>query len=290
MGGDGGCLITRADCVKTKGYGFTKSSGGRYTNSLGEMANYVQMVSEDQGLGPHERRKQRMSSCWLSQQPLCDPVVACRLGNLYNKEAIINALLNKCVPKEIAHIRALKDVKQCQLTWVDAEDKKGCRHMVCPVSRNELDAGSSRAVLIWTSGAVISEKSLKELKMKECPLTSKAFDPDKDVIPLAPDLEELDKLRERLPSKKRKAPEGSVEASMVSESASSSSKISPETANDDTGSQAPADKDKPDKEKIKKSAKSEVFQSLFTADRPGMAGPRDAFGTPMYNRGAHMQK
>jgi len=109
MGGDGGCFITRADCVKTKGYGFTKASGGRFTNSLGEMANYVQLVSEDRGLGVLERHRLRMSHCFLSQEPLRDPVVACRLGNLYNKEALIGGLLSKSLPQELDHIRQLKE-------------------------------------------------------------------------------------------------------------------------------------------------------------------------------------
>eukprot|EP00443_Scrippsiella_acuminata_P035064 CAMPEP_0115367038 /NCGR_PEP_ID=MMETSP0270-20121206/105114_1 /TAXON_ID=71861 /ORGANISM="Scrippsiella trochoidea, Strain CCMP3099" /LENGTH=46 /DNA_ID= /DNA_START= /DNA_END= /DNA_ORIENTATION= len=46
-----------------------------------------------------------MTQCWLSQETLRDPVVACRLGNLYNKEALIGALLNKSVPQEVAHVR-----------------------------------------------------------------------------------------------------------------------------------------------------------------------------------------
>merc|ERR1719206_503841 len=103
------------------------------------MANYVQMVTEDRGLGTLERHRTRMSLCFLSQQELRDPVVACRLGNLYNKEALIGALLNKSVPEDIGHVRALKDVKQCAITWKEAENEEGRRRMVCPVSREDLD-------------------------------------------------------------------------------------------------------------------------------------------------------
>ncbi|CAE7366036.1 rtf2 [Symbiodinium pilosum] len=205
MGGDGGQVIDRATMVKTKGWGLTKGSGDRYAASLGEMNSYVQMIFEDRGLGTLERHRVRMSTCMISQEALRDPVVACKLGNLYNKEAVIAALLNRKMPEDLSHIRALKDVKQCMVTWAEAEKEEGQKRMVCPVSREDLDSGSSRAVLIWPSGAVISAKSLKEMKMKECPLTSKPFDADKDVIPLAPDGEELKKLRERLPTKKRKA-------------------------------------------------------------------------------------
>merc|ERR1719324_1373946 len=116
------------------------------------MANYVQMISEDRGLGTLERHRTRMSLCFLSQEDLRDPVVACRLGNLYNKEALIGALLNKNIPQHMSHIKKLSDVKNCLATWKQAE---------------------------------------------------------KDLVTLAPDEEELAKLRERLPAnaKKRKASE-----------------------------------------------------------------------------------
>merc|ERR1719356_2191288 len=107
--------------VRTKGYGLTKEAGGRYQNSLGEMNSYVQMVSEDRGMGSIQRRATRMSTCRISQEPLRDPVVACRLGDLYNKEALIGALLNKSMPSELSHVRALKDVKECRIAWKDVE-------------------------------------------------------------------------------------------------------------------------------------------------------------------------
>lgn len=39
------------------------------------------------------------------------PIVWCRLGFLYKKEAIINALMNKKIPVSFKHISSLKDVK-----------------------------------------------------------------------------------------------------------------------------------------------------------------------------------
>jgi hypothetical protein len=38
--------------------------------------------------------------------------VGCELGNFFNKEALIKALLEKNLPKEFSHIRELKDVKE----------------------------------------------------------------------------------------------------------------------------------------------------------------------------------
>eukprot|EP00931_Biecheleriopsis_adriatica_P100616 TRINITY_DN75895_c0_g1_i1.p1 TRINITY_DN75895_c0_g1~~TRINITY_DN75895_c0_g1_i1.p1 ORF type:complete len:309 (+),score=70.39 TRINITY_DN75895_c0_g1_i1:124-927(+) len=265
--------------VKTKGWGLTKGSGSRYANSLGEMNSYVQMVFEDRGLGTLELHRTRMTQCLISQQTLQEPVVACRLGNLYNKEAVIGALLNKTMPGSVSHVRALKDVKQCIISWAEAENEDGLRRMVCPVTREDLDNGSARAVVIWPSGAVISAKAVKEMKMKECPVTSKPFDPTKDVIPLAPQGEELQKLQERLPAKKRKA-----SAAAAAPATSSQAEEAEEVPGDEP------DKGEPDAKAAKKdpTKESDVYKRLFTKDREGLTGTRDAFGTPIYNRGSRV--
>jgi len=269
--------------VRCKGYGLTKErSGSVFSASLGEMNSYLQMVSEDRGLGHLERHAFRMSSCYLSQQPLKEPVVACKLGNLYNKEVLITHLLNKTVPKELSHIRALKDVKLCLITWKEAE-KEGRRRMVCPVSREDLDSGGSRAVIIWSSGALVSPKSLKELKLKECPVTNKAFDADKDVIPLAPEGEELERLRSRLPvvaAKKRKAADPTASASATTGEEATSASSSAATTEATSG--------KAQKTKEGEAAKTKdtkIYKDLFIKENKAFGGARDGFGTPAFNRG-----
>lgn len=272
MGGDGGQVIDRATMVRCKGYGLTKESGGRYNASLGEMSNYVQMVSEDRGLGALERHRTRMTQCWLSQETLRDPVVACRLGNLYNKEALIGALLNRSIPEEISHVRALKDVKPCVITWKAAEREDGKKHIVCPISREDLDNGSSRAVIIWPTGAIVSAKTLKELKLKECPVTNNPFDQEKDVLPLAPQGEELEKLRAQLPAqKKRKAVPADSELAPP---------VEPAKAKESADSKA----------RKLNAGKSETLKKLFTSGKPQHmhGGSRDGFGTPAYLRGANI--
>lgn len=301
MGGDGGQVIDRATMVKCKGIGLTKESGGRYNNSLGEMNSYLQIVPEDVGLGPVERRRVRMSQCFLSQQPLRDPIVACRLGNLYNKEAVINALLSKTMPSGLSHIKALKDVKQCQLTWAEGCDaaltlmtrvqEQGHRRMVCPMTKDDLDAGGARAILIWPSGAVVSAKFLKEMKANECPLSGKAFSPDSDTIQLAPNEDEFNKLFARLPAKKkRKADALDAVGTGLGASASEAAQDAQTTAK--PGKKTAPSEDQPKKKPDVDAAKGVVYNSLFTSDREmgrdgvSNAKGRDAFGCPMYNRGA----
>merc|ERR1740138_1203831 len=113
---------------------------------------------------------------------------------------MIGALLNKSIPPAISHIKKLSDLKNCVITWKEAEQEKGKKRMVCPISREDLDSGGSRAVLLWPTGVVFGLKSLKECKIKECPVTGKPFDAEQDIIHLAPDDDELAKLRERLPA------------------------------------------------------------------------------------------
>eukprot|EP00405_Crypthecodinium_cohnii_P016511 CAMPEP_0206456328 /NCGR_PEP_ID=MMETSP0324_2-20121206/22300_1 /ASSEMBLY_ACC=CAM_ASM_000836 /TAXON_ID=2866 /ORGANISM="Crypthecodinium cohnii, Strain Seligo" /LENGTH=274 /DNA_ID=CAMNT_0053927237 /DNA_START=61 /DNA_END=881 /DNA_ORIENTATION=- len=274
MGGDGGQVIDRATMVKTKGWGLTKEAGGRFSASLGEMNSYMQMVSEDRGLSSLQLHEHRMTTCFLSQEPLRDPIVACKLGNLYNKETLINYLLNKKMPAELWHIRALKDVKQCSITWKESE-KEGRRRMVCPVSREELDAPSSKAVVIWTTGAVVSPKSLKELKLKECPVTGKPFDPEKDLIPLAVEGEELERLKAALPVKKKKEKVKEAKEEQTEETKAAA-------ASSSTGTAPAAESGT----KRANSKESEVYKKLFkSGGGNGFTGTRDAFGTPAYNCG-----
>ena len=51
----------------------------------------------------------RWRHCAISSQRLRQPVVACGVGKLYNKEAVIEALLDRSkMPEDAAHIKSLK--------------------------------------------------------------------------------------------------------------------------------------------------------------------------------------
>lgn len=63
------------------------------------------------------------SFCLLVQEKLQPPLLACRIGRLYNKEAVIKALLEKALPAHMKHVKSLKDMKEVQ---VDVRD--GCMH------------------------------------------------------------------------------------------------------------------------------------------------------------------
>jgi hypothetical protein len=70
---------------------------------------------------PDSVRLYKWQHCALTQEPLDKPVVACELGRLYNKEAIIEHLLNQKSegssndPSVVDHIKSLKDVRELVL-------------------------------------------------------------------------------------------------------------------------------------------------------------------------------
>jgi len=91
------------------------------------------------------------------------PVVGCRLGFLYNKEALINAMLDKRLPKIYSHITSLKDVKdlKIQLAELNGETK-----IICPISMIEF-SGLNTFYFFWNCGCLISKNAFEELNMKD---------------------------------------------------------------------------------------------------------------------------
>uniref|UniRef100_A0A9J7XSG9 Replication termination factor 2 n=2 Tax=Cyprinus carpio TaxID=7962 RepID=A0A9J7XSG9_CYPCA len=117
--------------------------------------------------------------CALSQEKLKRPIVACELGRLYNKDAIIEYLLDKSAERPnsevVAHIRSIKEVKELNLTdnpaWEgerhnikgDCYEDMHCSMFICPVVGLEMN-GKHKFLYLPTCGCVFSERALKESK------------------------------------------------------------------------------------------------------------------------------
>ncbi len=140
MGNDGGSIPGRQEMVKQK--------------------------KPQQKIRSHLIDKARANYCTLSKDPLKKPIVVCRLGNLYNKSAIVSALVEKKIPKCYGYIRSLKDVKEanvCLKAGGAVADSDDCENrIICPITQMEYN-GTSRFWLIWSCGCLVSEKALKEL-------------------------------------------------------------------------------------------------------------------------------
>ena len=159
MGCDGGTIPTRDELVKTK-----KNPEKKDKDSV---------------------RIYKWQHCNLTQDTLVRPIVACELGRLYNKEAIIKSLLRRknvhysaedyvADNTSVDHIRSLKDIKELLLTEnpVFAKHKSGpslgdgtyvdslMSPFICPITGLEMN-GTYPFIFDWTTGKVLSERGYK---------------------------------------------------------------------------------------------------------------------------------
>uniref|UniRef100_A0A803V687 Replication termination factor 2 n=1 Tax=Ficedula albicollis TaxID=59894 RepID=A0A803V687_FICAL len=157
--------------------------------------------------------------CALSQEKLCRPIVACELGRLYNKDAIIEYLLDKSpdkTPMESAsHIKSIKNVTELQLVdnpaWCgDKESIKGdkyddlqCARFICPVVGLEMN-GRHRFCFLRNCGCVFSERALKEIKAEVCHKCGVPFQ-EEDVIVLNGNKEDVEILKKRMEERRLKS-------------------------------------------------------------------------------------
>ncbi|XP_049537199.1 replication termination factor 2 [Anopheles darlingi] len=130
-------------------------------------------------------RQYRWKYCALTQLRLQIPIVMCALGRLYSKQSVIEALLDKeKMPESCRHIKTLKDIKKLNLTPNPAYDESRdgqSSPFICALSGLEM-SGLFRFMALWTCGCVFSERALKAIKDKSCPLCQIAFTDDDIVI------------------------------------------------------------------------------------------------------------
>lgn len=155
MGNDGGTIVKRLDIVKVRSDG------------------------SDAKVDPAILAKVLATTCSLSHQPLQAPIVADRLGRIYNKDSILKYLLSRADSKgdsvavrkadRIAgHIRGLKDVQTLKPTENPAyksSSKKGEQDedkpapFVCPLNQREMN-GRHRFVYIKQCSCMMSSSGL----------------------------------------------------------------------------------------------------------------------------------
>ncbi|CAJ0564934.1 unnamed protein product, partial [Mesorhabditis spiculigera] len=159
----------------------------------------------------------RWKNCQVSQQPLKKPIIACRFGRLYNKDAVIEAILNKTIAKveNTAHIKGTKDFQ-----GVAPHRQQGFQHgrvkgdgyqdlnvtpYICPITTAPMN-GNQNFVVNWKCGCVFSEKALNEIKTDACHGCNGPISAD-DMVVLYPDDELLEKYKERLVAERKAAKE-----------------------------------------------------------------------------------
>lgn len=152
--------------------------------------------------------------CKTSNLPLRLPIVSDYLGNLYNKESVLEWLLCKDkgskyddkLIKDISHIKKIHDVIELNnLVEVEGENSKKTRKtfkIKCKYG-GDIFGDKLRASFIYCvkCGGVLPRDTLKLISnQNECPICGITLNPDADIIPLNPasqsDVEKL-KLRYR---------------------------------------------------------------------------------------------
>ncbi|CAN9511869.1 unnamed protein product [Ophioblennius macclurei] len=188
--------------------------------------------------------------CALSQEKLRRPIVTCELGKLYNKDAIIEYLLDKTAERPnteaVIHIRGTRDIKELNLTdnpeWEgERRNAKGdkyedihCGMFICPVVGLEMN-GKHRFCYLQTCGCVFSDRALKEVKTEIC---HKCGDPFKseDIVVLNGTKEEVEKLKEKMEERRAKTKTKKSKKSKAAETVSTPSEDSQSPPLDVAGS------------------------------------------------------
>lgn len=147
-----------------------------------------------------EARHLRWTLCCLSRQTLQPPIMIDRLGQLYNKEALLEYMIRRASKSasesenEVArHIKSLKaDVRQVTLHANPVKEAElGDIHYfpyACPLTQRVMN-GKHKFVCLWPCGCVVSESGLREtclagqskrelIQPHECPQCAQAFRPD----------------------------------------------------------------------------------------------------------------
>ncbi|KAK7688039.1 hypothetical protein QCA50_008409 [Cerrena zonata] len=200
MGNDGGSIPDRRDLVRNK--------------PKAEQADKANQT------------RARWFFCALSKAKLQEPVVACALGRLYNKDAMIEFLLDRTAfgDGEIicGHIRSLKDVKTLKLTTnsikapSSSDSNVEVAPFVCPLNFKEMN-GVQPFVFIWTCGCVFSQAGLKAVsrspppqegdsksankgedggkQLDMCPQCGAKYEKAEDIVLLNPASEDEEKMR-----------------------------------------------------------------------------------------------
>lgn len=152
-------------------------------------------VKKPDKVDPNEARLSRWTNCALSFEPLKPPCVIDKLGNVFNKEPLVEALLGKKLPKAFGdHIKGLKDMIPIQLSpRADPDDDVRFK---CPITDLEFN-GKYKFFALRGCGHVLSAKALKEVKSSGCLVCHAEFS-ESDKIVINGSAEEVALLREKM--------------------------------------------------------------------------------------------
>ncbi|KAJ5242433.1 uncharacterized protein N7469_000760 [Penicillium citrinum] len=189
MGNDGGSIPTRRELVKEAA-----------------RAPSTAQVKEAQ----REQQEHFWATCPLSHKALARPIVSDSVGNLYNKDAVLQFLLpgddgegisskSDCEEVLCGRVKSLRDVVELHFE-VDTElnehpsDRTNAhRHQrregwICPITAKPLGPGV-KSVYLVPCGHVFAEEAIRQLKGDKCLQCNESY-AEENIIPILPTKEE----------------------------------------------------------------------------------------------------
>ncbi|CAH1420238.1 unnamed protein product [Lactuca virosa] len=186
-----GRLLSDSDTVENSGVTslstlslrFRLSGGGGDGGATGAESRdcYLNMYAEKKPdkCDPNEQRLSKWLNCALSNEPLKHPIVVDYLGNLFNKQPLVEALLMKKLPKAFSHIKGLKDMIAVELAAIPGSDSpsSGDVKFQCPITGMEFNDfaesdkivinGNEEEVILLREKMEIEKMKLREKKVKK---------------------------------------------------------------------------------------------------------------------------
>lgn len=215
------CVVDYISCsfraFLTRFIEYTVSKMGCDGGTIPKRDEMVRLKKKPEKVDKNFELNAKWFHCAITQEPLRAPIVSCELGNLYNKESLLEFLLDKeSATTEVAkHIRSLRDTKELQLTENPAfeeksngekadsyQDFQACRY-VCPVVGIEMN-GRYKFCFLWKCGCVFSERALKEVKSAVCHKCAKPFS-NEDVVVINGSEEDLELMKSNMTERRQKA-------------------------------------------------------------------------------------
>ncbi|KAI4380590.1 hypothetical protein MLD38_006764 [Melastoma candidum] len=226
---------------------------------------------------PNEQRLSKWLNCALSGEPLTEPCVIDGLGNVFNKEALVRALLERNLPKEFGYIRGLKDMLGIELSRSSGD---GDVRFQCPITGLEFN-GKYRFYALRGCGHVLSAKALKEVKSSACLVCHGDFK-EEDKIPINGSEEEVKVLRQRLEEERAKAKENKLKKAKNTKNGeepvglSTGKRVGSDGGDANVENGAGGGKRFKAADAMPKNATKEVYASIFTSSKK-KTGLRETF-------------
>ena len=220
-GGDGGATGAESRSAYLEMY--ADGGGKGYSTKRETLGGFVRYSTQSTVRDRDEREEElaRWFNCAFTEQPLetgDGKLVMDKLGRVYNKEGVLNALMLKAtegikLPQRLEHIlgmKALLTLKMHRVAGAGEKDKKkesvnaaNCRldaaaKFSCPISGLDFN-GKTKFFALSPSGLVVSERALRDAKDAVADMLGEGVGlEDQTKIPVNPKGEEADKMKEAL--------------------------------------------------------------------------------------------